>query len=157
MNGTLNKVMLIEHTGDDVKLHYFEGGNCVGRFPLATDESYTTKAGERVSLTEWHNVVVNNKAAEICEKYLKKGDKVYIEGKIRTRKWTDAAGVERYTTEILCREFTFLTPKGQSIQKPAEQTASPHSLTNSNPTSIPSETEYQGQNDANDEIDDVPF
>ena len=115
MTGTLNKVMLIGHTGDDVKMHYFEGGGAIGRFPLATNEVYTNRTtGERVNNTEWHNVVVRNKAAEICEKYLKKGDKVYIEGRIKTRKWTDDKGMERYSTEIQCTEFTFLTPKGES-------------------------------------------
>jgi len=73
MTGTLNKVMLIGHTGDDVKMHYFEGGGSVGRFPLATNEVYTNKTtGQKVENTEWHNIVVRNKAAEICEKYLKK-------------------------------------------------------------------------------------
>ena len=115
MSASLNKVMLIGNTGDDVKVHYFEGGNCVGRFPLATNETYTNKNGERVTTTEWHNIVVNNKAAEICEKYLKKGDRVYIEGKIRNRKWTDDIGVERYSTEILCREFVFLGSRNEEI------------------------------------------
>ncbi|MCY2686264.1 single-stranded DNA-binding protein [Salinimicrobium sp. TH3] len=112
MTGTLNKVMLIGHTGDDVKMHYFEGGGSIGRFPLATNEVYTNKTtGQKVENTEWHNIVVRNKAAEICEKYLKKGDKVYIEGRIKTRKWQDDKGVERYSTEIQCTDFTFLTPK----------------------------------------------
>lgn len=115
MKGTLNKVMLIGHTGDDVKMHYFENGGAIGRFPLATNESYVNKTtGERVENTEWHNVVVRNKAAEICEKYLKKGDKVYIEGRIKTRKWQDDKGMDRYSTEIQCSDFTFLTPKDQS-------------------------------------------
>ncbi|WP_121666204.1 single-stranded DNA-binding protein [Mesonia aquimarina] len=114
-SGTLNKVMLIGHTGDEVKMHYFEGGGCIGRFPLATNEDYVNKTtGERVSNTEWHNIVVRNKAAEICEKYLSKGDKVYIEGRIKTRKWQDDKGLDRYSTEIQCLEFTFLTPKEQS-------------------------------------------
>lgn len=115
MTGTLNKVMLIGHTGDDVKMHYFEGGGSLGRFPLATNEAYTNKnTGERVTNTEWHNVVVRNKGAEICEKYLKKGDKVFIEGRIKTRKWQDEKGNDRYSTEIHCTEFTFLTPKDSS-------------------------------------------
>ena len=97
MSGTLNKVMLIGHLGDEVKLHYFEGGGCVGRFPLATNETYTNKqTNERITNTEWHNIVVRNKAAEICEKYLTKGDRVYIEGKLKTRKWQDEKGMDRY-------------------------------------------------------------
>ena len=115
MSGTLNKVMLIGYTGDDVKMHYFEGGNSLGRFPLATNETYTNRAtNERVTNTEWHNVIVRNKAAEICEKYLKKGDLVYIEGRIKTRKWQDQQGVERYSTEIHCTDFTFLGSKGET-------------------------------------------
>tara|TARA_S200000501_G_scaffold257359_1_gene241127 strand:+ start:15170 stop:15610 length:441 start_codon:yes stop_codon:yes gene_type:complete len=112
MSGTLNKVMLIGHLGDEVKIHRFEDGGCVGRFPLATNETYMNKqTNERVSNTEWHNVVLRNKAAEICEKYLSKGDKVYVEGRIKTRKWQDDKGNDRYSTEINCTEFTFLSNK----------------------------------------------
>ena len=112
MSGTLNKVMLIGHLGDDVKIHRFEDGGCVGRFPLATNETYMKKqTNERVSNTEWHNIVLRNKAAEICEKYLSKGDKVYVEGRIKTRKWQDDKGNDRYSTEINCTEFTFLSNK----------------------------------------------
>ncbi len=122
MAGTINKVILIGHTGDDVKMNYFEGGNCVGRFPLATNEEYVNRTtGERVSNTEWHNIVVRNKAAEICEKYLKKGDKLYVEGRLKTRKWTDDKGLDRYSTEIQCQEFTFLSPKGDTAGQQPQQ------------------------------------
>tara|TARA_X000001036_G_C20529881_1_gene745771 strand:- start:318 stop:758 length:441 start_codon:yes stop_codon:yes gene_type:complete len=115
MSGTLNKVMLIGHLGDEVKIHRFEDGGCVGRFPLATNETYMNKqTNERVSNTEWHNIVLRNKAAEICEKYLSKGDKVYVEGRIKTRKWQDDKGNDRYSTEINCTEFTFLSNKGDA-------------------------------------------
>ena len=78
MSGTLNKVLLIGYLGDDVKMHYFDGGNCIGRFPLATNETYINKTtNEKINTTEWHNLVVRNKAAEICEKHLSKGDKIY--------------------------------------------------------------------------------
>ena len=84
---------------------------------MATNEVYINKTtGEKITSTEWHNLVVRNKAAEICEKYLNKGDKVYIEGRIKTRKWTDDKGVERYSTEIHCTDFTFLTTKSESQQ-----------------------------------------
>ena len=112
MSGTLNKVMLIGHLGDDVKIHFFDGGGCVGRFPIATNEVYTNKtSGEKVTNTDWHNVVLRNKAAEICEKYLSKGDKIYIEGRLKTRKWQDQDNKDRYTTEINVDEFTFLSTK----------------------------------------------
>ncbi len=115
MSGTLNKAMLIGHLGDEVKMHYFEGGGCIGRFPLATNETYTSKqTNERVTNTEWHNVVVRNKAAEICEKYLSKGDRIYIEGRIKTRKWQDESGNDKYSTEIHCTDFKFLSTKKES-------------------------------------------
>ncbi|AWG24121.1 single-stranded DNA-binding protein [Flavobacterium kingsejongi] len=115
MNGTLNKVMLIGHLGDEVKMHYFEGGNCIGRFPLATNEIYINKTtNEKITSTEWHNIVVRNKAAEICEKYLSKGDKIYVEGRIKSRQWQGEDGVVKYTTEIQATEFNFLTTKKDS-------------------------------------------
>jgi len=153
MSGTLNKVMLIGHTGDEVKMHWFEGGGCIGRFPLATNDSYVNKTtGERVNSTEWHNIVVRNKAAEICEKYLKKGDKVYIEGRLKTRKWQDEQGKDRYSTEIQCIDFTFLTPKteGQQTDIVAQKqpTVSKPSVDNSQSVSSSS---------IENEEDDLPF
>ncbi|UWY30502.1 single-stranded DNA-binding protein [Flavobacterium sp. TR2] len=115
MNGTLNKVMLIGHLGDDVKMHYFDGGNCIGRFQLATNEVYINKTtNEKITSTEWHNLVVRNKAAEICEKYLSKGDKIYVEGRIKSRQWQTEEGTTKYTTEIQVTEFTFLTTKKET-------------------------------------------
>lgn len=151
MSGTLNKVMLIGHTGDDVKMHYFEGGNSLGRFPLATNETYTNKAtNERVTNTEWHNVVVRNKAAEICEKYLKKGDMVYIEGRLKTRKWQDDNGLDRYSTEVHCTDFTFLSPKGSTSP------AASGSNTQTKEESSKPAPKPQVQ-DNNEEEDDLPF
>jgi single-strand DNA-binding protein len=115
--------MLIGHLGDDVKMHYFDGGGSIGRFPLATNESYTNKStGEKVSNTEWHNIVVRNKAAEICEKYLSKGDRIYVEGRIKTRKWTGEDGADRYSTEINVNDFTFLTTKKDNSQEASPPT-----------------------------------
>ncbi|WP_072942190.1 single-stranded DNA-binding protein [Flavobacterium granuli] len=119
MNGTLNKVMLIGHLGDEVKMHYFDGGNCIGRFQLATNEVYINKTtNEKIVSTEWHNLVVRNKAAEICEKYLSKGDKIYVEGRIKSRQWQTEEGVVKHTSEIQVTEFTFLsTKKGNENSK----------------------------------------
>src|SRR5690554_3531259 len=149
MSGTLNKVMLIGHLGDEVKMHYFDGGNCVGRFPLATNETYVSKqTNERISNTEWHNIVVRNKAAEICEKYLSKGDKVYIEGRIKTRKWQDDSGNDRYSTEIHCTDFTFLTTKKESERKQANTVA---------PKSMEQKEQPNKQIQKEEEADDLPF
>jgi len=145
MSGTLNKVMLIGHLGDEVKIHRFEDGGCVGRFPLATNETYMNKqTNERVSNTEWHNIVLRNKAAEICEKYLSKGDKVYIEGRIKTRKWQDDKGNDRYSTEINCTEFTFLSNKNEIPTQ------------TDNSTSV-NEKKSESVSDSVEETDDLPF
>lgn len=150
MSGTMNKVMLIGYTGDDVKMHYFEGGNSIGRFPLATNETYTNRnTNERVTNTEWHSIVVRNKAAEICEKYLKKGDLVYIEGRLKTRKWQDDKGMDRYSTEIHCTDFTFLSPKGDSNNQGANSNT--QAKQQSQPTSQPQ------ANNTSEEEDDLPF
>ena len=87
----------------------------------------TATTGERVTIQSGTTIVVRNKAAEVCEKYLKKGDKVYIEGRLKTRKWQDEKGLDRYSTEIQCTEFTFLTPKaeGSTPQQPAAPTDQP--------------------------------
>ncbi|MCL4144888.1 UNVERIFIED_CONTAM: hypothetical protein GTU68_021055 [Idotea baltica] len=116
--------MLIGHLGDEVKMHYFEGGGSIGRFPIATNETYTSKqTGERVTNTDWHNIVVRNKAAEICEKYLSKGDKVYVEGRLKNRQWQGEDGNTRYTTEVHVQEFTFLSTKKESMANNQAQTA----------------------------------
>ncbi|KAF2515792.1 single-stranded DNA-binding protein [Flavobacterium salilacus subsp. salilacus] len=152
MNGTLNKVMLIGHLGDDVKMHYFDGGNCIGRFPLATNEVYVNKqTNERVTSTEWHNIVVRNKAAEICEKYLSKGDKIYVEGRIKSRQWQGEDGVARYTTEIQATEFTFLTTKKEFDTNKQQQAAAPQA---SQPAK-PADTDYNVNVPEPD--DDLPF
>jgi len=135
MAGTVNKVILIGHLGDEVKMHYFDGGNAIGRFPLATNEIFPNKqTGERVTTTEWHNIVVRNKLAEICEKYLSKGDKIYCEGRIKTRQWEGEDGIKRYTTEIHVVDMTFLTTKKElstpkqdlpptPVEKPKQETS----------------------------------
>jgi len=122
MSGTLNKVMLIGHLGDEVKMHYFEGGGSIGRFPIATNETYTSKqTGEKVTNTDWHNIVLRNKAAEICEKYLSKGDKIYVEGRLKNRQWQGEDGNTRYTTEVHVQEFTFLSTKKESMANAQSQ------------------------------------
>lgn len=146
MANSLNKAMLIGHLGDDVKIHYFDKGNCLARFPIATNETFVSKqSGERVTNTEWHNVVVRNKLAELCEKYLSKGDRVYVEGRIKTRSY-EQDGQKKYSTEIHATEMTFLTTK-----KDLSGTTSPASPTHQN------QATQQSSFTANDEEDDLPF
>jgi single-strand DNA-binding protein len=163
MAGTVNKVILVGHTGDEVKMKYFEGGNCIGRFPLATNEDYVNRTtGERISNTEWHNCVVRNKAAEVCEKYLHKGDKVYVEGRIKSRQWTGEDGQPRYTTEIQVQEFTFLTPKNDNNAPARPNPASSNAGTNSSSSAAPAVKEsttnsYAAPITNDDDEDDLPF
>jgi single-strand DNA-binding protein len=148
MAGTINKVILIGHLGDEVKMHYFEGGNAIGRFPIATNETYTNKqTGEKVTTTEWHNIVVRNKLAEICEKYLSKGDKVYVEGRIKTRQWEGEDGAKRYTTEIHVVDMTFLTTKKELNAPQQKENTNPNPLMPSNQEIVKHEQEE----------DDLPF
>ena len=155
MSGTLNKVMLIGHLGDEVKLHYFEGGNCIGRFPIATNETYTNKqTGEKVTNTEWHNIVVRNKAAEICEKYLNKGDKIYVEGRLKTRQWQGEDGGTRYTTEIHVQDFTFLSTKQESIANAGQASTGSSSQVTERTHETPAVTESIAEPE---EEDDLPF
>ena len=112
MSNSLNKVTLIGHLGDDIKLHYFESGNCIGKFSVATNESYQNKTtGEKTVVTDWHNIVAKNKLAELAEKYIGKGDRVYVEGKLKTRQWQDDQGNAKYITEIHANDLIFLTSK----------------------------------------------
>ncbi|HFG7806558.1 TPA: single-stranded DNA-binding protein [Salmonella enterica subsp. enterica serovar Java] len=98
----LNKVMLIGHLGQDPEVRYLPNGNAVAMLSLATSDTWKDKqTGEQKDRTEWHRVVIYGKLAEIAGEYLRKGSQVYIEGELRTRKWTDQSGQERYTTEVV--------------------------------------------------------
>lgn len=147
MSGSLNKVILIGNLGDGVKMHYFDEANCIGRFPIATNESYTLReTGERVTQTEWHRIVTRNKLAQLCEKYLTKGDSVYVEGKIKTRKWSDN-GVDRYQTEIQAESIQFLNTKGGVGTQP-------NPIAPQKPNTQP---KVEEKNNSEDELDDLPF
>ncbi len=142
--GTINKVILIGNLGDEVKMHYFDDQNCVGRFPIATSESYTNKqTGEKITNTDWHNIVVRNGLAKVCEKYLSKGDKVYVEGKLKNRQW-EQDGVKRYSTEIQVNEMTMLSTKNNSANA-------------NNPQQNQQPSAPEPKSVAPEENDDLPF
>lgn len=110
MNGTINKVILVGNIGEEMKYHQFSEDSSIFRFSLATSEYYVDKeSGEKKSTTEWHTVVTKNKLAEFCSKYLKKGDKVFVEGKIKTRKWGDTE--KKYITEIIADTLQIIYSK----------------------------------------------
>jgi len=107
MAGSVNKVTLVGNLGKDPEVRTTQSGMKVVNLALATSESWNDKSsGERQERTEWHRVVImNDRLADVAEKYLKKGSKVYLEGKLQTRKWTDQAGVEKFTTEVMLGRF----------------------------------------------------
>lgn len=107
MAGSVNKVILVGNVGKDPEIRVMQDGSKLASFSVATSESWKDRSsGERVDRTEWHRVVVfNDRLAEVAEKYVKKGSKVYLEGQLQTRKWTDQQGVERYTTEVVLGRF----------------------------------------------------
>ncbi|GAB59723.1 single-stranded DNA-binding protein [Rheinheimera nanhaiensis] len=109
----INKVILIGNLGTDPEVRYMPQGGAVANLTVATSESWTDKAtNEKKEQTEWHRVVIYQRLAEIAGEYLRKGSKVYIEGKLKTRKWQDKDGVERYTTEIIANELQMLDGRG---------------------------------------------
>ena len=142
MAGSLNKVMLIGNLGKDPEVKTFEGGNILVRFPLATSETYTSRqTNEKVTTTEWHNIVLRRGLAEVADKYLHKGDKVFIEGRIKTRSWESQNGERRYTTEIHADNLTMLGSPGDTPAR-EESAASPQPAANVQATA---------------EDDDLPF
>lgn len=107
----VNKVILIGNLGADPDVRYLDSGSKAASFSLATTERRKGKDGQVTEHTEWHRVVAWNRLAEICGEYLSKGSKVYVEGKLQTRKWKDQSGADRYTTEIVAWEMKFLSPR----------------------------------------------
>ena len=144
----VNKAILLGNLGKDPELRKLDDGRAVANFSIATSENYKDrKTGEKVSQTEWHNIVAWRGLAEIAEKYLKKGAKVYIEGKLKTRTWQDKEGNNRYSTEVITDNLTMLGSTVESMassnqEKPIENESKPSP-----------EKEFSSP----DENDDLPF
>lgn len=119
---SVNKVILLGNVGNDPDIRTLENNVKVASFRLATSERYTDRNGEQHENTEWHQVSAWNKTADIVERFVKKGGQLYVEGKIRTRKWTDKDGNERYSTEILAEGIQLL---GRKDESPARRASSP--------------------------------
>jgi len=145
----VNKVMLIGRLGKDPEVVNFDSGTKKVSFPLATGESYTNRNGEKVENTEWHNIVMWRRLAEIGEQYLKKGDPIYIEGKIRTRNYDDKDGNKRYITEIEVENLSMLGSRPES-QRQSNPTNNQQQATTSQPSPQKPETEASFE-------DDLPF
>lgn len=110
---SLNKVMLIGNLGKDPEIRFTAGGQAVANFSIATTERWKGKDGNTEEKTEWHNIVVWGKLAELCREYLHKGRPVYVEGRLQTRSWDDKEGKKRYTTEVVAQTIQFLGGRGE--------------------------------------------
>lgn len=149
MAGSVNKVILIGNLGKDPEVRHLENGAVVANFPLATSESYTDKkTGQKVENTDWHDVVVWRGLAEVVEKYVKKGYKIYVEGKLKKRSWQDSDGNTRYTTEVVADELTILSRP----EKSNEQVTS-HPYNSGDTPDAPSKID----DIINGDKDDLPF
>lgn len=155
---SVNKVILVGNLGADPESRYMTNGDAVVNIRLATTESWKDKAsGEKRELTEWHRVVFYRKLAEIAGQYLKKGSQVYIEGRIRTRKWQDKEGQERYTTEIEANEMQMLgSRQGMGGDAPRDSGGG-GGAPRSSGASRPAPAAQSGGGGFNDFEDDIPF
>jgi single-strand DNA-binding protein len=138
----VNKVILIGNVGKDPDIKRLDNGTVIAKFPLATSEAYKNRDNEKVTSTEWHNIVFFQAPAEIVEKYVKKGDALYVEGRIRTRSWDDKDGNKKYMTEIIGNNIQMLGGGGKSDSQSASQVQ---------------ESTGAPQENIPDEGDDLPF
>ena len=151
MSRGVNKVILIGNLGQAPEVRYMPNGNAVANVTIATSESWKDKnTGEQVDQTEWHRVVFFRRLAEIVGEYLQKGSKIYIEGKLKTRKWQDKNGQDRWTTEIVASEMQMLDGR-------AGGTSSGEPSSNSNNNSKPSASQSAPAPANTDFDDDIPF
>ena len=158
-------MILIGNLGQDPEVRYLEGGTAVANLRIATSETYRDRTTqERITQTEWHNVVLWRGLAEIAEKYLRKGNQVYVEGKLRTRSWEDQSGQTRYSTEVVADNMTMLggraeegggMPASQPAAAPAQQPAQPAQPAQSAPAQPAAQPAPQATKE--DPEDDLPF
>jgi single-strand DNA-binding protein len=150
---SVNKVILIGNLGKDPETRYMPNGDAVTNITLATTESWKDKNGEKQEKTEWHRVTFYRKLAEIAGEYLRKGRPVYVEGRLETRKWTDKAGAERYTTEIIATDMKMLGSKpGSGSYEGGEREESSYA-----PSPPGSKAPARSTTGFDDMDDDIPF
>ena len=142
---SINKVILVGNVGKDPEVRYLDSGVAVANFPFATSETYKNKNSEKVTTTEWHNIVLWRGLAEVVEKYVKKGSQLYLEGKIRTRSWDDRDGNKRYTTEIVADTMQMLGRRSDESEAPPPSEEKP------------STGETNEEDNTTEETDDLPF
>lgn len=156
MSAGVNKVILIGNLGKDPEVRHLDNGASVANFSIATTESYKDRnTGQRVDQTEWHNIVLWRGLADVAEKYLKKGDSVFIEGKLRTRSW-EKDGVTRYTTEVVGDQMTMLGGKRNSDDSGQDYSSNNNNEPSSGKMQETSSGAAQTPN-TDSEMDDLPF
>ena len=163
----VNKVILVGHLGDDPEVRYMPNGNAVANINIATSDSWRDKAtGEQCEKTEWHRVALFGKLAEVAGEYLRKGSQVYIEGQLRTKKWQDQNGQDRYTTAVVVQGYSGVmqmlgsrpnTPQQGSWGQPQQPAAQQPSSQNGPAQSQPQRTQPQYNEPPIDFDDDIPF
>ena len=156
----INKVILVGNLGADPEVRYTNGGVAIANLRVATSDSWRNKeSGEKQERTEWHRVVMFQRLAEIAQEYLKKGQRVYVEGRIQTRKWQDQQGNDRYSTEIVANEMLMLGGRddmGQGAGGPPEHSSKPPRQSQPPAAAAPAAAESTGVAEA-DFDDDIPF
>jgi single-strand DNA-binding protein len=157
----INKVILVGNVGGDPEVKFMPNGNAVTTLSIATSETWKDKqTGDKQERTEWHRVVCFNRLGEIAGEYVRKGSKLYVEGSLRTRKWQDQQGQDRYTTEIVASDIQMLDSKGQggSSSYPEAQSAPQHASAGRAAPKPQQTTNQTAAQDAFDELDDdIPF
>lgn len=160
----INKVILIGNLGNDPEIRHMPSGGAVATLSVATSEAWKDKnSGELQERTEWHRVVLFNRLGEIAGEYLRKGSKVYLEGSLRTRKWQDKEGRDRYTTEIVANEMQMLDSKGGSNHAPqmdpaeSEHYSDSQGITKINPKQNNASSSMNAPSTADDFDDEIPF
>ena len=143
---SVNKVILIGRLGKDPEMRHTATNDAIARFSIATGEKYKDKQGNQIDKTEWHNIVIFGKLAEIAEQYLKKGSLIFVEGKIQSQKYQDKQGIERVNYEIICHEMKMLGAKDENAHK-TQQTLQPPSKQQATQKPV----------QINDIDDDIPF
>lgn len=174
---SINKVILIGNVGNDPEVKYFDGGSVVARFSVATNEKYTNRTGEQVEQTEWFRVETWNEQAKTIEKYLKKGQQIYVEGRLRTEAFTDRDGKERFSLGVRATTFQFLggpngrdgqddgggnmqqapAPRQQSAPAPQQSASPPKSAPASKPAAARQPEPVPAQYENSSADDDLPF
>lgn len=157
---SINRVILVGNLGKDPEIRHTEGGIAVARFPIATSETFKDKTGNKQERTEWHNIVAWRGLAEVAEKYMKKGQSIYVEGKIRTNSYQDKEGIQRYSVEIVADNITMLGGRSEgSGSAPAEASTAAYGNNGGNNTGNAGKTNMTASTGSafDNEPDDLPF